>query len=164
MHLPGKCVPAARNPAIRRRSSGGLSVWAPNLRDAALDRTAAASETRQASFRTLTVWSANGAASAARPSLRGLGWILILGKYLRVGSPRVGHLTQTKFTQTPFETRFFRRYLAGQFRGDQFVQGPKLVYRHRFEIMTFHIRNSVDSSLSQRGIGQLRNATPAAIA
>src|ERR1700733_5166359 len=163
MHLPGKCVPAARNPAIRRRSSGGLSVWAPNLRDAALDRTAAASETRQASFRTLTVWSANGAVSRVPPKSPRVGldsdtWEIPEGRVTARGPsyPDQVHANAVR-------DALFPKISAGQFRGDQFVQGPKLVYRHRFEIMTFHIRNSVDSSLSQRGIGQLRNATPAAI-
>jgi hypothetical protein len=43
------------------------------------------------------------------------------------------------------------------------MKGPKLVHGHRFEIMTFHVPNSVGLSLLQRVIGRLRNAKSAGL-
>ena len=45
---------------------------------------------------------------------------------------------QVKLAQSFIKPCFFGRYFAGQYRDDKFVKGPKLVHRHRFEIMRFH--------------------------
>ena len=79
---------------------------------------------------------------AACPSLGRLRGIPIFRIHLRVRAPRMTHLvrhsTQAELAQSLIKPCFFGCYSASQCRGDKFVKGPKLVRRHRFEIIRFH--------------------------
>jgi len=56
--------------------------------------------------------------------------------------------------QSPIKLCRFGLYFASQCRGDKFVKGPKLLYRHRFEIVRFHFFNPDDLSLSKAAFTQ----------
>ena len=47
-----------------------------------------------------------------------------------------------KLLQSLLKPTFLDRYPVRQDRGDSFMNGPKLVQGHRFEIFKFHLTNS----------------------